>query len=167
MFSPGLSPRFSFSQSDNRTSSFASHATSSSEMGLFIQSPLYLTSANVQLPTLLGLNISSRDCWHCLTPGVTNMGFIIWPPNKQLTWAFRESIHWRLLARLSPEMVCNSDSARNINNCSNRSMILGLDPHEINKMCVCELWRRTGVKGNPLFQGKNTKHYSKENINLK
>jgi hypothetical protein len=52
----------SFSQSERRIKILASQATSVSEMGLFIQSPLYLTSAHEHFPKrgCLGVKTSSR-----------------------------------------------------------------------------------------------------------
>ena len=127
LLSAWCSPRFSFSQLDSHTRNFASHATSSSEMGRFIQSPLYLTLCDAWLKTLLGLNISSRDCT-CFTSGVNEIRFTAWPPKKQLTCNFNESIHWRLHARLSPELACNSASARNMNSCNNNIITNNWDP---------------------------------------
>ena len=109
------SRRASFSLSDRRIRILASQATSVSEMGLFIQSPLYFTSLNLLLPKrgCLGVNISPRPCCSCCNPS----GEVLWWVPLMRPWkiffmrVFIKSNDWRA-CDVSPGRRCISNSAR-------------------------------------------------------
>lgn len=115
-FSSLLRSRDSFKKSERRIRHFTSHATSESDTGRLIQSPVYLTSAHVRLlkPGCLGVENTSWSLKVDLD-GDGDDGFLCFDAPKRLfTWVPRDSKIWRFLVASSPVMAWISDSARMI-----------------------------------------------------
>ena len=113
-----FSPRRSLSQMEMLISSLAIHATSSSDTGRVIQSPLYFALLAIWFLAPRGLKSSSRFFWGWSISKEKAIGFMTCPPKKFDTTCFSESTHFRASERFFSGTACSSASARRMNSCN-------------------------------------------------